>query len=119
MAKVLWISRHEMTPAQREDLERVMRAPVTLIPWKDTVEDIAELLPALRQADAAAAVLPPEKLSALLQAADGKPVLQAVSGRAPTGRTVISANGTPEPEFAFVHLYWERILKLELRTRRL
>ena len=39
--RVLWISRHTMTAAQRADLERVMGGAVELTPWTDTVEDRA------------------------------------------------------------------------------
>lgn len=58
MKKVLWVSRHEMTAEQRADLDRVMGG-AELLPWKETVTDIAQLLPLLEQADAVAAVLPP------------------------------------------------------------
>ena len=66
MKSVLWISRHEMTQPQRADLERVMGGSVCLLPWRDTVRDVAELAPVLQTADAVAAVLPPELLSHLL-----------------------------------------------------
>ena len=58
MKKVLWVSRHEMTAEQRADLDRVMGG-AELLPWKETVTDVAQLLPLLEQADAVAAVLPP------------------------------------------------------------
>ena len=53
MKKVLWVSRHEMTAEQRADLDRVMGG-AELLPWKETVTDVAQLLPLLEQADAAA-----------------------------------------------------------------
>ena len=112
---VLWISRHNMTPEQLADLERIMGGPVCLRLWQDTVTDIADLVPAVREADAVAAVLPPELLAELLRMAGGKPVLVAVSERVPTGRA--AANG--EPEFAFVHRCWRQLLRLEIETRAL
>lgn len=117
MKRVLWVSRHEMTPEQLADLERVMGGPVELLPWRDTVREAARLVPALKEADAAAVVLPLELLGELLPLAGGKPVLQAVSGREATGRTVTTPDGRREPEFAFVHRGWRQILRLEVETR--
>ena len=117
MKRVLWVSRHQMGPAQLADLERALGAPVELICWRDTVEKAAELVPALEGADAAAVVLPPELISQLLTLAGGKPVLQAVSGREATGRLATAPDGRQEPEFAYVHRGWQQILRLELETR--
>ena len=117
MKTVLWISRHSMTPEQLADLERIMGGPVRLRPWTDTVTDIAELAVAAREADAVAAVLPPELLSGLLRLAQGKPVLIAESGRLSTGRTTAGVSGQPEPEYAFVHPCWRQLLRLEIETR--
>lgn len=85
MKKVLWVSRHEMTPEQFADLERVMGGLVELISWRDTVQEAAQLAPALKEADAAA-VLPLELLGGLLPLAGERPVLQAMSGLVPIGR---------------------------------
>lgn len=117
MKRVLWVSRHEMTRDQRADLERALGGPVELLPWQDTVADVAQLRPALEGADAVAAVLPVELLAQLLPLAGGKPVLVATSGREPTGRVHTLPDGRQEPEFAFVHQGWRQILRLELETR--
>lgn len=119
MKQVLWISRHEMTPAQFADLERAMDSQIRLLPWKDSVRDMRELAPLVKASDAVAAVLPPELLGELLKLAGGKPVLRAISGREPTGRTLTLADGRTEPEFAFVHCGWEQILVAEFSARRL
>ena len=108
MKQVLWISRHEMTAEQRADLERALESPVALLPWRDTVTDVRELLPA--------AVLPPELLGALLRIAGEKPVLLSQSARIPMGRTRASPEGGQEPEFAFVHTGWRRLVRLEIET---
>lgn len=105
-----------MTKEQRTDLERIMGGSVQLIPYTETVHDIQELVPAFAAADAIAAVLPPELLALLLPLAGNRPVLQAISRRVHTGRTVLSANGTPEKEFVFVHCGWQQIIRLELET---
>ena len=117
MKTVLWISRHNMTPEQLADLERIMGGPVRLCAWRDTVTDLAVLAPVIREADAVAAVLPPELLSGLLRLAEGKPVFITESERVPTGRMVENPSGQSEPEFAFVHRCWRRLLRLEIETR--
>lgn len=116
---VLWISRHEMTEPQLRDLERVMCGPVRLLRWTDTVKEITDLAPALDQVDAVAAVLPVEKLAQLLKLAGNKPVLQAVSDRAATGRMTTQPDGRVEREFAFVHRYWQQVLRIGIETRQL
>ncbi len=118
MKKVLWVSRHEMTTAQKADLDRIMGGAV-LVPMQETVRDIDVLRPLVAEVDAVAAVLPPELLADLLAIADGKPVLRAVSGRQATGQTVTLQDGRHEPEFAFVHVCWEQVLRVEILTRRL
>ena len=99
MKKVLWVSRHEMTAEQRADLDRVMGG-AELLPWKETVTDIAQLLP-------------------LLEQADKKPVLRAVSERRATGCIRTLPDGRREQEFAYVHAGWEQLLRMDVRTRRL
>ena len=119
MKKVLWISRHTMTQEQRADLERIMGGPVELLPWRDTVEDVQALLPMVSGADAVAAVLPLDKLAALIELAQGVPVLVARSGRVATGRTITLSDGRSEPEFAFEHRGWWQIFKICIQERKL
>ena len=119
MKRVLWISRHEMTPEQFQDLERVMGEPVTLLPWRETVSRASELLPLMDQCDAIAAVLPPELLEPVLELAGEKPVLRSLSARKATGKTHTLCDGRTEQEFAFIHQGWEQILEFRCRTRRL
>ena len=119
MKRVLWISRHEMTPPQLADLERALGDTVELLLWTKTVESAEELIGPLKKADAAAAVLPAELLAELLRVAGKKPVLLAVSARRATGRTRTLPDGRREEEFVFVHRGWRQLLRLELETRAL
>ena len=105
-----------MTPTQLADLRRIAGEEIALTPWQDTVQDVRALLPALADCDMAAAVLPLGKMSELLPLLGGKPLLQAVSKRVPTGHTLTLPDGRREAEFAFVHERWERILRIELET---
>ena len=117
MKTVLWISRHEMTDTQWQDLKRIMGGPVRLIPWKDTVQEVSELSGAVAKADVIAAVLPLTMMGDLLRLADGKPVIQAVSERVPAGTLRRLPDGRAEPQFEFVHRHWQQVLRLECRTR--
>jgi hypothetical protein len=119
MKQVLWVSRHQMTEAQQTDLERIMGGAVHLLPWRDTVQDVSCLQPMLQEADAIAVVLPLEMLAQLIPMAQGKPVLQAVSARVPTGRTLTLPDGRQEQEFAFVHRCWKQIMRVEIETKQL
>ena len=93
--------------------------PFKLLPWQETVTDVARLAPLVRRADAVAAVLPPELLEKLLALAQGKPVLCAVNQRRATGRFRILPDGRREQEFAYVHGGWEQLLRLDIQMRRL
>lgn len=119
MKYFLWISRHEMTETQIADLERIMGGPISLLAWKDTIHDISVLREHIEQVDAVGAVLPIDLLGEVLRMAEGKPVLRAVSKRVPTRKTITLADGRTEQEFAFVHNYWEQILSIEVKTKRL
>lgn len=117
--RVLWISRHLMTETQKADLERIMGGPVRIERWTDTVRDVEDLRPLVQQADAVAAVLPAEKLAQLMRLAGDTPVLQAKSGRVPTGRSTKLPDGRVEQEFTFVHQGWQQILEFRLRVQSL
>ncbi|MBR4544393.1 MAG: hypothetical protein IKO14_00210 [Oscillibacter sp.] len=119
MKRVLWISRHEMTREQRADLERVLGDPVELTVWAETVEDVSQLRPAVEAADVVAAVLPPNLLGELVNLAGEKMVLRAVTLRIPLDAVRTLPDGRREREFAYVHQYWEQVLRLRLETRRL
>ena len=119
MKKVLWISRHEMTAAQKADLDRVMGSETRLLPWAKSVDRLEELVPLLQEADAAAAVLPLELLAKLLELAGEKPVLQAVCERILTGRTVSLPDGRQEPEVRYTHRCWQRLRRVEVETEQL
>ena len=119
MKRILWISRHEMTPEQHSDLERVMGDDVSLDVWKDTLSDVERLRPMIKNADAVAAVLPPEMYADLLRIAGGKPVLRSVAGRIPTGCIRTLEDGRQEQEFAFTHRCWQQILRAEFVTKTL
>ena len=117
MLQVLWISRHQMTTAQFADLERVLGEPVKLTCWTHTVYSIESLEPMICQADAIAVVLPACLLAQLVQKAVGRPVLQSVAARQPTGRIITLPDGRTEPEFAFIHRGWQQVIYMEMEVK--
>lgn len=119
MKRVLWVSRHEMTPEQKRDLDRVMDDEVELTAYRETVQDMKILLPLIQKADAVAVVLPPDILQELLSVVGEKPVLRAIPRRIPTENTRVLSDGRQEPIFQFVHDGWEQVLSIEIKTRRL
>ena len=116
MKTILWVSRHQMTAQQEQQLYKIY-GEVRIFRLDRTVEHAAEITAI--PADIYAVVLPLGLLAELRQAT-GCEIIQPVSGRVPTGRTAVNpATGTEEPEYAFSHLYWQRILRLELETETL
>ena len=117
MKKVLWVSRHQMTEEQRSNLERGLGDSLELIPWRNTVESIEELLPAIEGTDALAVVLPTDLLAKLMEYVGERPVLYAVSERRRTGRMHTLPDGRQEAEFAFVHREWRQVVRMEFVSR--
>lgn len=116
MKTVLWISRHPMTAEQRDGLARAMGDAVRLVEWRETVEDLDVLRPEIARADAVAAVLPTELLAQLLVLAGDCPVLLSEARRTLTGRVSTRPDGLTEPEAAFRHVGWKRLLELRVKT---
>ena len=115
MKKVLWLSRHNMTPEQIADLTRiygeieVKTFDKAVSGWKDVVEAGADC-------DILAVVLPPAILADLTNPRNNaKPVIRAKANRVPTGKTIINpATGKEEAEYRFEHAGWERVVKIEV-----
>ncbi len=113
MKRILWISRHTMTDAQFSDLECIMGDRVELDQWTDTLTCVDELKHRLSMVDGVTCVLPMVMIGNLLPLLEGKPVMQAVSGRVATGEMC-----SGERQFLYVHRYWEQILKVEIEAVR-
>lgn len=113
MKQILWVSRHAMTPRQAEQLSEIY-GEVTVQQLDSTISDVSSILS--HPADVYAVVLPLSLLHALRQSTN-KDIIQSVSGRIPTGKTSVNpATGNEEQEYIYDHLYWQRIVRLELET---
>lgn len=115
MKKILWISRHVMTNEQTEGL-RKLYGEFEVENYDGTVENIEQLKEQIERCDVIAAVLSALLLSELVKMADGKPVLQAVSGRVRPGKKVQVRDGVFEEAYEFRHLYWQEIKKMEMEV---
>lgn len=111
--KVLWISRHNMTPDQVADLERIY-GTIEVTQVTETVTDIrGQLGAAIEAADVVAVVLPIGMLPDVLRLAGNRPVIQAKNDRIPTGN-MVERNGKLEQEFQFRFAGWFRVRKVEV-----
>jgi len=120
MKKILWVSRHEMTKGQVDDLRRIY-GEFELVKFDQTVSNIKEILEAGKECDILAVVLPPALLADLVNPRNNeRPVIRAVANRVETGNEVLNpATGKKELEYKFVHVAWERVLKIEIITEKL
>lgn len=116
MKTVLWISRHQMTEDQMQDLERIAGDRLKVQTVDETITDLGTLRPQIEQADLIAAVLPPDLMVRLLGLVGDKPLLRSVAERRPTGQRIARPDGVEEMQYAFVHRNWERLLEMRIRT---
>lgn len=105
MKKVLWFSRHEMTPAQ----ETALGPDVEIHQVNKTVSSAFELKDDIEGADIVAIVAPINLQQQFLKLAGDRPVIMAVNDR------VLVKNpegGEDKVEFHFVK--WERLLEINI-----
>ena len=117
MKKILWFSRHQMTEAQRVDLERIY-GEVEIKKIDGTVSSWREITEAGEDCEILAVVLPPAILADLVNPRNNqKPVIRAIANRVETGNMVINpATNKEEVEYKFQHAGWEKIIKIEVVT---
>ena len=115
--KILWLSRHELTSEQKEDLKRIY-GEVEVKVFDSTVSGWKDVAEAGNDCDVFAVVLPPAILGDLTNPRNNqKPVIRAKANRVPTGNTIINpATGKEEAEYRFEHAGWERVVKIEVVT---
>ena len=118
MTKILWLSRHEMTEAEVEDLKRIYGEMIEIKKFDQTVSGWKDVVEAGADCDVLAVVLPPAILADLTNPRNNaKPVIRAKANRVPTGRTITNpATGKEEAEYRFEHAGWERVIKIEVVT---
>lgn len=98
MKRVLWLSRHEMTKEQLDELGNVL---VTQIPYR--INSAYELVDEINNADIIALVAPINLQEQFLKLAKGKPVI------VPNGERYITRNANGEDELQFKFNKWEQL----------
>lgn len=118
---IFWLSRHDMTVAQHDDLKRIYGADIEVVCHKDTVASAQDVVALAGDSDVLAVVLPPAMLADLTNPrVNTKPVIRAIANRVPTGKTMVNpATGKEEAEFRFEHVGWEQVLRIVVETKRL
>ena len=102
--KVLWFSRHEMTPEQRAAL-----GDVEIIQVNKTAQSAYELQDEINECDIIAIVAPINLQQQFIKLANGKPVIMAVNDRV----LIKQVDGTEDKaEFRFVK--WERLIRIDI-----
>lgn len=111
MKNVLWVSRHEMTTGQREDLQRILADDFTTEVIGHTIKTVDEIVARADEKDIIAVVLPPQLTCNLLKEIKDQKVIQSVSKR-----IEVPNPETGKSDFIFVHDRWEHIVKLDIEV---
>ena len=99
MKKILWFSRHKMTPEQKLAL-----GDVEIMQINKTINS------AYDECDIIAIVAPINLQQQFLKLAEGKPVIMAVNDR-----VLIDQENGSESKVEFRFIKWERLLKIEVQ----
>ncbi len=120
MKNILWFSRHTMTNAQLNGL-RAIYGEVDIKQVTGNASSAKEIVEAGEDCENLAVVLPPSLLADITnQRINTKPVIRSVAAREFSGETVMNpATGKEEPQYKFVHQYWELVKKVEVITEKL
>jgi hypothetical protein len=118
--KVLWLSRHGITPTQQIELIEAF-GPVEIVNHADTVSSASEVVELAKDCDHIMAVLPPHLLAELVNLLrnTGKKVFRAKMRREEVGTKINPATGAEEKDFAMFHDYFEVVEKIEVVTSKL
>lgn len=113
MKKILWLSKHDLTNDQIEDLKKIY-GNIEITKVDMTVNDGKTVVEIGRNFDILAVVLPIHIQEQLLKLTN-KPVISCKNDRIPTGNK--TDNG--ETEYKFKHNHWFQIKSIEIQTKKL
>lgn len=105
MNKILWFSRHQMTPDQRAALGD----DIEIVQIDRTINSAYELKDDIDKCDIIAIVAPINLQKQFLDLSNGKPVIIAVNER-----TLIPDENGGENKVQFVFKGWKRLVKIEV-----
>ena len=104
MKKILWFSRHKMTPEQKLAL-----GDVEIMQINKTINSAYELKDEIDECDIIAIVAPINLQQQFLKLAEGKPVIMAVNDR-----VLIDQENGSESKVEFRFIEWERLLSIRV-----
>jgi hypothetical protein len=112
MKNVFWFSRHEMTQEQRQALESKCPDGVAIHQVNMSIASVSEIsyLEEFMTADIIAIVAPIGLQQQFLRAANGRPVIMAVSNR----EVVHSDDPAAEDQVVFHFVKWEQLDRIEV-----
>lgn len=114
--KILWLSRHDMSAKQYEELETAF-GEITVIQHRNEVKNADEILSIGEGCDVYAVILPPRILQELFQ----KSKFQKSNVRIirPVMNRGIIETTRCGPQVTLTHDYWERIVEMNIVTEKL
>lgn len=104
MKKVLWFSRHIMTPEQKAAL-----GECEILQIDKTINSAYELEQEIKAADVVAIVAPINLQQQFLKLAEDRPVIMAVNDR-----VLVPAEDGSESKVEFRFVKWERLLSIKI-----
>ena len=110
MKKLLWFSRHEMSPDQSADLTRIF-GEVEITQISKTINSAYDLKAEIEAADIIAIVAPINIQQQFLKLSADKPVITATSERILT-----KSDDGSEGKVVFQFKNWQRLIKIEVVT---
>lgn len=109
--KILWLSRHDMSAKQYEELETAF-GEITVIQHRNEVKNADEILSIGEGCDVYAVILPPRILQELFQKSNVMIIRPVMN------RSIIETTRCG-PQVTLTHDYWERIVEMNIVTEKL
>lgn len=119
MNKIIWISRHDMTNSQLDDLKNIFGEELSIYKYDKTISENDDIKKVIAGFDIVAVVLPLEIINEIhkIKSNDVR-VIQSISERVMSDEFVLNpATGKSEREYIFVHKYWKEITEIKLNTK--
>lgn len=119
MNKIIWISRHDMTNSQLDDLKNIFGEELSIYKYDKTISENDDIKKVIAGFDIVAVVLPLEIINEIhkIKSNDVR-VIQSISERVMSDEFVVNAaTGKSEREYIFVHKYWKEIVDIDLNTK--
>ena len=116
--KILWLSRHDMTDEQVNDLKRIY-GEVEITKLDKTIKTAEDILDGADNFDIFAVVLPIDLVADLFSKTD-KEIITAKSERVRLDNTVFNpATQKEEPQYKFKHVGWDKYKDVKIEMERL